>query len=426
MYYIVKFQSIIVFSMPESNIKSEKQLRVATLTMYHTSINYGGVLQTYALQKVLTKMGCLSTTLRYHTTWNFVCDIKKEVWEVYRSKHKMIAFKSFIQKISKLVIDFVSTKYIQKTYLSKKLDCRRAAFSKFTSIHISDSNEVYSDTTLQKSVESYDAFIVGSDQVWNPYLFTPGYGLGFVPNNKLKISYAASIAQPSLTQSDIEVMRPYISRFDKISVRELRAKELLREDMNLNAECVLDPTMLLTEGEWSSLINRKVMDTPYIFCYILGAEKDKIDFAKKTAEALHLPLVTLPFVSRYMRTHQLKYMEFGDEQFYDIDPAGFLDLVQSAEYVITDSFHGTAFSILYHKRFIVLDRNSSNAEFEMNSRLQSIISLFNIGQILVSDYSNPGLDHFKDIDYDAVDRVLTSMRKVSMDFLESSLFASAK
>ena len=403
---------------------NDTEVRVATLTMYHTSINYGGVLQTYALQNTLKKMGCASETLRYKTLWHFTSDIKKEVNELLHAEKKLPAAQSFVKRMSKLGVDFVSSKYIQRTYLSKKLGKRREVFAEFTSRHILEGNngEVFTEATLKNSVGEYDAFVVGSDQVWNPYMFTPGYGLGFVPENKLKISYAASIAQPNLTESDIAVMKPYLMRFNSISVREKKGQELLKDDMNLDAEWVLDPTMLLTCDEWSSLITKKVMDKPYIFCYILGAEEDKIEFAKKTAKSLNLPLVTLPFVTRYLRRHQLKYMEFGDVQLYDVDPAGFLDLVRNAEYIITDSFHGTAFSILYQKKFIVLDRNASDAEFEMNSRLLSIVSLFNIEHILISDYSNPSIDNFRDINYADVDKTLLSMRETSLSFLKKALF----
>lgn len=401
--------------------------KVGTITMFHNSINYGGVLQTYALHKVLSKIGYDSIIIRYSTSWNIICDLKKEILEITNASNPFKSIYLFIIKIGNLIIDFVSTKFVLTISISKKLDERRKAFETFNANHIKATSTVYTEKTISQCADIFDIFITGSDQVWNPYLFTPGYGLGFVPDTKLKISYAASIAQPFLTQSDIRVMQPYLKRFDAVSVREDRAKELLKDTMNINAEWVLDPTLLLTEAEWSSLICNKVHNEPYIFCYILGAEKDKIIFSKRIAEHYNLPMVTLPFVSRYFRIHHLKNMQFGDEQLYNVGPTEFLELIKSAEYVITDSFHGAVFSLMFHKKFTVLERNSQNAEFEMNSRLQSLVKLFNLDEVLISDYNEEKVENcFIDINYNVVEDILSSERKKSMLFLDKSMNAHIK
>lgn len=389
------------------------------ITLFHNSINYGGVLQAYALHKVIRNLGLGCDVIRYSrnsrktavtTTINVV---KREFIKdnfALESAFKIFGF--FIWAV-KYEFKKVFAILVQKAYLDQKISSRRKAFSIFNNEHIS-STKPYTDDTISECVENYDIFVCGSDQIWHPKLFTSVYFLGFVPESKLKIAYAPSIALNFLTDSEIACMRPLINRLDAISVREEQGKKLVEMMTNEEVHCVLDPALLLDYDEWKKVISPYPIKGPYIFCYMLGKSKENKQFVLHAAEKLGLPIVTIPFVAN----ESYISLTYGDFRVYDAGPGEFLSLIQNAEYVITDSFHGLIFSIIFRKKFFVLKRSDDGDKSSMNSRVYSLLKICSLESRLLNNVKSLESGKFDDeIDYAAVYDSLVKERKRSVEFL---------
>lgn len=353
----------------------EEKKRVAIITHFHGSTNYGGVLQAYALRKVIADMGYAAEQLRYLTSSEikpeplptkaknlFTTSIKNAVSE------KQLG--AFFLRAGKFGITFIPRKIFNKLIVSKHRALRAENFAHFNEKYV-PSSKVYTRNTIAESVDDYDIFITGSDQVWNPNWFHAPYYLDFVPEEKTKIAYAASTAVSHLTQEQYGKMQPLVSRFQHISVREENAVSMLQGMTDKKIEWVLDPTLLLSAEEWNEVAAENPVKEPYVFAYILGDRKDNqkcaTDFAKKKG----LKLVTFPFTA----SGSPRQIFFGDIHSYG-GPDVWLSLIRDAEYVITDSFHAVVFSIVYRKQFAVLKRSGDGENGSMNSRMYSLCKMF--------------------------------------------------
>lgn len=352
----------------------EKKKRVAIITHFHGSTNYGGVLQAYALRKVIADMGYEAEQLRYLTSSENTAPLPMRVKNLFtRSFRNAMSEKqlgAFFLRAGKYGITFIPRKIFNKLVVSKHRASRAENFARFNERYV-PSSKVYTRCTIAESVDDYDIFITGSDQVWNPNGFHAPYYLDFVPDEKLKIAYAASIAVSYITQEQYDKMQPLVNRFQHISVREENAVSLLHGMTDKKIEWVLDPTLLLSAEEWNEVAAENLVKEPYVFAYILGDRKDNqkcaTDFAKKKG----LKLVTFPFTA----SGSPRQAFFGDIHSYG-GPDVWLSLIRDAEYVITDSFHAVVFSIVYQKQFVVLRRSGDGEKGSMNSRMYSLCKMF--------------------------------------------------
>ncbi len=393
--------------------------RVGIITMFHESINYGGVLQAYALHKTIQNLGFDCSVIRYSENISAVA--------INAINRELLEGSSTLEHISKIYDLFIrTTKYIfrtafkifvKRTYLDQKISLRKNAFSTFNNAHIS-STEPYTAETIAKCVENYDIFVCGSDQIWNPKRFAPVYFLDFVPKNKLKVAYAPSIALNTLTDPEIACMQPLVNRLDAISVREKRGKELVEMLTNKEVHWVLDPTLLLNHDEWTKIIRPYPIKRPYIFCYMLGKKKENKQFVVRVAEKLNMPIVTMPGVAN----DDFISLTYGDTRVYDAGPGEFLSLIQNAEYVITDSFHGSAFSIIFRKRFFVLKRSDDDNRSSINSRVYNLLEICQLENRLINDVGSFDSANLADeIDYETVFIHLDEKRRQSLEFLIQAL-----
>ena len=348
--------------------------RVAIITHFHGSTNYGGVLQAYALRKVIADMGYEAEQLRYLTSSENTAQQPMRVKNLFiKSLQNAITEKqlaAFIIRAGKFGITFVPRKIFNKLIVSKRRALRAENFACFNEQYVLSSKE-YTRDTVAESVDDYEIFITGSDQVWNPNWFHAPYYLDFVPEEKTKIAYAASTAVSHLTQEQYGKMQPLITRFQHISVREENAVSLLQDMTDKKIEWVLDPTLLLSADEWNEIAAENPVKEPYVFAYILGDRKDNQKCAKDFAKKKGLKLVTFPFTA----SGSPRQAFFGDIHSYG-GPDVWLSLIRDAEYVITDSFHAVVFSIVYRKRFAVLRRSGDREKGSMNSRMYSLCKMF--------------------------------------------------
>ncbi len=270
---------------------------------------------------------------------------------------------------------------------------------------------------LHEGSKNYDAVVVGSDQVWTSLsLPTKFYNLLFVDDTVRKVAYASSFGVSVIPGFQRKATGAYLDRFYRIGVREVKGKEIVDSLSHQKAEVVADPTMLLSPDEWMDEIkDTKVRETePYIFCYILGTNKDTRDAANALKAKTGYKIVTLRHMDEYVPSDEV----FGDEAPYDVDPNDFLRYISGAAYVLTDSFHCSAFSIQFKRKFMTFYRFKSSSKGSRNSRIDSLLGTFGLQGRL---YQGDIMKVMEDIDYNKVHEKLKDYREKSVEFLKEAL-----
>lgn len=295
---------------------------------------------------------------------------------------------------------------------------RMKAFAEFKDWAFSNYSEHYKGyEALCEGGKKYSAVVTGSDQLWSPAgLPSNYYNLMFVPDRTLKISIASSFGVKEIPWYQRMRTKKFLERMDYISMREFRGSEIVRELTGKEVPTILDPVFFLSREEWLDRIPQEtVVKEPYIFAYFLGANRahrtSVIQFAKEKG----LKIVALRHMDQYVKEDE----SFGDYAPYDVDPRMFLNLLRNAEYVCTDSFHGTAFSIINQKQFIVFDRYKDNSGFSKNSRIDTLCREFDLGSRRY--YAGAQLCDItkENIDYELVEAKLEQQIMITNDYLNS-------
>ncbi len=237
----------------------------------------------------------------------------------------------------------------------------------------------------------------------------------FVPNQINKVSYATSFGVSSIPWYQKKRTKEYLKRINHLSVREIKGAQIVKEVSGLEAKVVVDPTLLLDSAEWEKVISRKeIIPEKYIFCYFLGENNEHRAIAEELKKKTGLAIVTTPHLDSFVE----KDLSFGDYRLFDVGPDDFVNLIRNAQYVLTDSFHGTVFSILHHKQFVTLNRFSEGGQ-SRNSRIDSLCQLLGLGERRYQ--GDISVQMGRSIDYDYVDKRLMELREESKGFLQNSL-----
>lgn len=353
-------------------------MKVGILTL-HNANNYGAVLQAYALQTYLLNSGIDVEIIDFTPNIN---------------SNKNIAKRSYIRKL----ITYVSQ---PKAYFDMKN--KRKKFCEFRKSNFKLSGMTYyGDNHISKKPPLYDVYIVGSDQVWNMDITngTESFFLDFVKDGR-KLSYAASIGKDFLTENEKNCIEKYLGSFNAVSVREKTLVEILKENFSIDAMCVLDPVFLLDKSSWLSIETKIHLPQRYILCYMMEYSEDLVEHTRSVARQLKcLPI----FISSVKR-------EFTGIKLRDLGPREFLYVMSNAQYVCTNSFHGTAFSIIFEKNFTVVKHS------RLNTRISSLLDRLGLnGRFLDSPNFANG-----DIDYIDIKSKLESIIEESKIFLRKNL-----
>ncbi|MFP3515255.1 polysaccharide pyruvyl transferase family protein [Pseudomonas sp. SIMBA_077] len=301
-------------------------MKIGLITI-HNSCNYGAVLQTFATQETLKKYGRVEI-INYQ---NIHTDkTTKLVRFGFKPKDTLRLGKDLLKILPKIRI------------LNK--------FKSFFSNHYKLSG--VPTQNLRALEKKYDVFVCGSDQIWNPKIISENgtidtnYFLEFVSTGK-KISYASSMGSHSYTKKEQETICSYLKTFHRVSVRESDSADYLRKVLARPVDHVLDPTLLLNKEEWCKSLNIKKDDSkkPYILVYVLLKNKVLTETVKAVAEKLGLNVIAIdqnPFTTMHCTTH-----------INDAGPSQFIELYSNAAFVVTNSFHGCAFSINFNIPFLI-------------------------------------------------------------------------
>lgn len=361
-------------------------MKVSCLT-FHDSLNYGSVLQTYALQTVLTAMG------HDYEVINYANEEKHRYDSIFRSP-RGTPYKYRFLKLS----DFPY--YAYKKWL----------FTRFSNRYLNKTSRFYTMEQLRAYAADRDAILVGSDQVWNPAMIRhdPAYFLKFAEPSK-KIAYAASLGLSSVTEADQGFFQDMLSDFHRIAVRESTGAHLVKEMTGKSVKVVLDPTLLLTREDWETICPPPPQK-PYIFAYILGYNPDAIQFLKRLQVQTGLEV-------RFVSQGWLTALQDGATRVPS--PAEWVTQIMHAEYVVTTSFHGTAFSTNFRRNFYSFAKggagNGQNSRLADFLRWMGLESRLNLS--LEGDISTAPPDYAK------AELVLAEKRAEARAYLEQALAA---
>lgn len=380
--------------------------------------NYGAELQAYALQKKLNCMGYDAEVLDLEKEEGVMSTSKKNIITSLKNRIAYYGIWKGTIKFVCLVIDSLREKKNRKQFKDNYIQ-KHIIFENFFKEKIKHSpnhimlSEVY-DTRLP-----YDVYIAGSDQIWN-YMQTRRldvYFLKFANRFKAKkISYAASFSVSKIPEDLKHTYKELINNIDSISVRETNAINIVKTLTNRNAEQVLDPTLLLTKQEWVDYVSNKhysPVKGEYIIVYTLSGSKYIYDLAKDVAHRLgDVRIINIK------DTFQTSREEAYIINLFDAGPSEFITLFSRASYVITDSFHGTAFSINFNIPFTTMLNPVSN----MNQRALSLLELTGLkNDRLIYDDGKGAKPYSLTIDFSEANRVIKEWREKSVSFLIKNL-----
>lgn len=354
----------------------------------HAARNYGAVLQTYALQEYFKNIGCEVEIINYKLPNQSIIGYLFNVNEKFK--------KNILFKIG----------YITKTILPKCMTTK--LFLDFQKRKLNLSPKVIVQNNKLHGYSKADIYCAGSDQIWNPRAnggFNPAFFLSGVVGKK--ISYASSVGIYDLTEVEKRKISEYLTEFDKISVRELSTVPLMKK-IGYDVNCVLDPTLLLTNDDWKAFSNENIGNNQYLLVYYFGNTKKIMKTASMIAKKRGLKVIRIAVsFERYDEDDKV-------ERF--ITPERFVTLFLNASYIITNSFHGTIFSINFNKQFLSYPTTENNARFD------SVFKMFNLENRNLRLYSSVEATNVPDLDYDRVNRLLLERRKESRDYIKKSLY----
>lgn len=364
-------------------------MKIKTLTTYNV-YNYGASLQAYALQQYLINQGHDVEIINYQPEY-----LRRKYdyrWVNPESKMSKYALTRFIYRIMK---------FLQRQTTLK----RKAAFDNFTNKMLRQTKIKYLDySELKKNPPEADLYIVGSDQIWNVFYETgrdDAFFLDFVRKGK-KASYAASFSYINIDDENKKRIKRLLDDFTAVSVREYQGVDILKE-IGVESIWVLDPVFLLSIEDWKAIMCPFNKKEKYLLVYDFEKNRKLKDFALRYAKEHKLEIYSIN------DTYPLFY---ADKNFNNAGPIDFLTMIYNCDAFISNSFHGTAFSIMFNKPVFVFNRH----RHKVNSRMESLMTLFGL-----SDCIEPSSDNIKVyckyFDYNRINSIIEKERKKSYSFI---------
>lgn len=378
--------------------------------------NYGAELQAYALQKKLNMMGYDAEVLDLEKEQGVMSSSKRNIYISLKNRIRYYGFWRGCNKFIQAILETLSERQANKNNL-EQIKAKHKVFEQFFDNKIKHSPEYIKLDDLANKNLPYDIYIAGSDQIWN-YMQTNRLDVFFLKfANRFharKISYAASFSVPSIPKDLETVYKTLIDNLDAISVRENNALEIVSKLSRKNVVQVLDPTLLLNRSEWVN----DVAKPNYLFnlnkvvvIYTLSGSKYIYELAKGIAKKLDADVVNIK--NGFSRVK-------GDDgiiHIMDAGPQEFISLLNKAVYVITDSFHGTAFSINFNIPFTTLLNPVSN----INSRALSLLEMCKLTSRMIYDDGNNAFPKTLTVDFTEVNETLAAWREKSIDYLITNI-----
>ncbi|WP_313028785.1 polysaccharide pyruvyl transferase family protein [Soonwooa sp.] len=344
-------------------------MQIKTITC-HEVYNHGASLQEYALLRFLNDAGHDAQVIHYKPPY---LSQHFNLWGISNPKFNL--------------------PLVKQLYLLAKLPGRLKAlqrrdhFDAFHKAYIPTDSTLYqSNEALKNNLPQADIYICGSDQIWNSFFQNgkdPAFYLNFVPNDKKKIAYAASFAIDEVAEEIQPLVRDNVATFDEVGVRETSGLRILQNLGITNAVQVLDPVFLLDADFWQQTFVKPIEDQ-FIFIYDFDSNPLIKEIALELKKKLKCKIYTVN-----------QNIDYADKNFYLEGPEKFLSLVYYSQYTITNSFHAVAFSLIFEKQIVVVNRSE-----KINTRMRDLLALFSLEKRLIStkeEYARLDSINFSDL-----------------------------
>lgn len=370
-------------------------MKKASILSFQFADNYGAVLQIYAMSKILENKGFSVEVIDFNP---------EKLAKPYKAGLDLSMFKE-----SENIKSSIRTILIKLFTLRRNLR-RNKNFEDFRNNYLNLTDDrFYTSQDLDKaeSLKLYDVYIVGSDQVWNPAFFeaaNDAYFLNFANESSLKIAYAASIAE-EISEESFDIFEKNLKNFNAISVRESSAKDEIQPITDKDIMVTLDPTLLMKQDFWKTIIPAAPLPKPFILVYDLVKDERIIKVANSIAKELNCKIISYSYHKGYENWHST---------FAGCHPTEFLRLYRDAEFVVTSSFHGTAFSLLFEKKFYTIPHPTRG------SRMIDLLNTVGLSDRIISSLDNE-VDSNSQIDYAEANKKLSEMRNDSMCFIDNAI-----
>ncbi|WP_010136867.1 polysaccharide pyruvyl transferase family protein [Ochrovirga pacifica] len=376
-------------------------MKIGIITILNVN-NYGAELQASALDMKLRSLGYDSEIINYLYF--------KHKDYVPEQKSKPIVEIDFITNLKGIILKWIDT-YNRFTH-PKNTKIRKQRFEKFHADHTKISKPYKSISALYNAKLDYDVYVVGSDQVWNPNTRTSiePYFLAFAPEDKKRISFASSFGVGSLNPSFYPIYKKCFSNLDIISCREASGVNLIKEITGREATQVVDPTMLLTKEEWAQKMVPYHSEEPYILMYILTYSPYITNLALEIQKQTGYKIIRLCFNNINVEKDK------SILNIVDAGPAEFLGLYESASFVLTNSFHGSVFSLLFNVPFYTI----APAKKSNNARQENLLRMMKLEHRLIKE-NDKFLKSDLTIDFTYANNKLEEERAKSINFLTNAI-----
>lgn len=355
---------------------SKKKIGIMT---FHRAINYGAVLQCYALNKSCQKLGFETETIDFNPFGHYT----------YRGLLKT--------KPMKAIARTMTFRYMNK----------------FVDDYLNPTPHTEDPEWIKNNPPKDDIVIVGSDMVWSPNVtgqYLHNYLLDFLPNSITKIAYAASIGGRDNIGDATDIFKLNLVAFKAISTRERNSVNILQELSGKNVEDVCDPSLLLSKEEYSKIEKKKIIRKPYLIVFSLSGDEKVEMLAKYVKKNKGLKIVNIAPT----------YLKYADINFFGLRPEEWLYLIHNASFIVTDSFHGTIFSIIYRKPFFSIKVQQQNGGRALaNGRVENLLAQTGLTERYVDSFVPE--NHSIEIDYSKAESQIENYISRSQVWLEDAL-----
>lgn len=366
----------------------KQKIGIITIPDYN---NYGNRLQNYAVKTVFTKLGFSVSTLEMNDT----------------------AFKSYKARKYKLLLKKYNVKPVVFLFNALKEGVLRAKrdayFERFTRKYLETKYfPEYNRQTIERLNDTYDYFVFGSDQIWNPFINdTPNLYFGLFTDASKRIYYAPSFGVEQIDDAYAHTVAEALKNVEHISVREASGSKIIADLLDKKAEVLIDPTLMLDANEWEKIARKpnNFVQQKYMLSCFLGPKSKEYQTVIKN-------------VMEETACETIYTIADRADKGYLTGPSEFVYSIKNAEFVITDSFHATVFAILFNKPFLVLSRlDSSGKNAKMDSRIDTLLARFNLQE---RKYAGKSVDYYT-CDFSSVSSVLGKERMKVRQFIENCI-----
>lgn len=380
--------------------------KAAIFSLYFQNYNFGGQLQSFALQKKIEFLGIECEQICIERNYKLFVGQNVKNLKDSNLEHFLQTMKNIFKYQIKCILLFEDYKKVLS----------RMKNTEYFELNIPHSEKVYFQKNISLTNKNYDFFVVGSDCVWYDQDNSEIYNLQFADSESKKISYAASLGCASIPDGWREKYLDAIKEFDCISVREKSiAEELQKLIPEKKIHITADPTLLFNADEWNSFLPPNSANKNYALIYILSEDENQCKAAEKWAHAMGLQTLVFPHIHNIIHYWQKDY---GDIRDFSSGPLEFVSLIKNAEVIITDSFHASVFSTIFHRPFYALIRET---EKDFVGRVENFLEDVGLSSQLTNSDELLCKKNLPELDFSYADKIIEQKREESIKYLKDNL-----